>query len=95
MVGMLVMEAGEKGRVKSKEKMGDGRAEVEGKRKRGGGSGEAGRDWGEREKTPKSLSIWSPDMNQDPALQWNPMQQLKSMLSIYTYWQGETSAVYG
>lgn len=67
MVGMLTTEAGEEGRVKGKEKMGDGRGEVERKRKRGGGAGEAGRDWAERGKPPESPSIWSPDTNQAPS----------------------------
>lgn len=42
MSGTLAMEAGEEGRVKGKEKMEDGRGEVERKRKQEGTGGKGG-----------------------------------------------------
>lgn len=49
---------------------------------RGTGSGKGLRRKGEK-RNHLNPSLWSPDLNQAPALQWTPMQQVKSMLSIY------------
>lgn len=37
----------------------------------------------EREKPPTCPLIWGPYLSRAPARQWNPMRQLKSLLSIY------------
>lgn len=94
---MLGMEAGRERRVRKADRtqeMGEagwrerGRGE-EASGKQEGAQGESG-----RQEPPKSPLIGCPDRHRAPAGQWNPMQQLKSTLSIHIDWRGETSAVY-
>lgn len=79
--------------MKGKEKMGDGRGEAERKRK---GVEALGKEEGTGRKGRSRLKVHRygvlTRIRLHPAPQWNPMQQLKSMLSIYTYWHGEMSA---